>query len=354
MYKKLIVYSLLMLFIMPLPAMASFTDDIKAFEAKYSDIYGTIDPALTAKMESYLEDVVVYVVDNYDAGKSINTQIQNAVASVLLIGDTYKNDLMPFLLEQQANQDQFSSQLTEMQAIVRKEALARIAAQNNSSGSGSGNTGNSGSPGNTGTTVGGSTPTNPVTPLPTETASKFTDLPASHWAKADVEKMVSMGLVKGVSATEFAPERNITRAEFSALLIRALGITPGTQLTGKFTDVPASEWYFSTVNAAAEAGLVSGYTANTFGPNDPVTREQMAVMISRALAYKEKTTTVTDANASLQSFTDKPQISSWALEGVAAAVDKGIIKGRSATQFAPLEKATRAEAAVMILRLYSL
>jgi hypothetical protein len=80
----------------------------------------------------------------------------------------------------------------------------------------------------------------------------------------------------------------------------------------------------------------------------------MAVMISRALTYKGKNPAVNDINAVLQDFTDQPQISAWANEGVAAAVDQGIIKGRSATLFAPLEKATRAEAAVMILRMYNL
>ncbi len=235
MFKKLITCCMLILFVLPLPAMASFADDVAAFEAKYPELYGSIDPAMTAKMEMYLEDVVVYVVNHYDAANDINVQIKNAVASVLLTGETYKNDLMPYLLEQAANQDTYRAQLQEMQAIVRTEALARIAAQSSSGGSSgggggggssAGSSGGSTGSGSSGGTAGGSTAPVPENPVPNPSVSQFTDLPTSHWASADVSKMVEMGLVKGISTTEFAPERNITRAEFSALLIRALGITP--------------------------------------------------------------------------------------------------------------------------------
>lgn len=180
----------------------------------------------------------------------------------------------------------------------------------------------------------------------------FTDL-AGHWAKADVEEMFRLGLVKGVSAIEFAPNRNITRAEFATLLVQAVGLKNGEAGDASYTDVKPDKWYYDIVNLAAKANLVSGY-GDRFGPDDPVTREQMAVMITRALAYKEKGVQLAEGEAAdlLNAFQDKENISSWAGDGVAAAVKAEIVKGRSAGEFAPRATATRAEAAVMILRMY--
>ena len=126
MFKKIMGLCLCLLLILPQSANASFVDDVKAFKEKYPEIYSTIDPALTIKMEIYLQDVVDYVVSKFDAENSLNIQITNAVASVLLTGDTYKYDLLPFLLEQSANRELYQAQLTEMKAIVRKEVLVRL------------------------------------------------------------------------------------------------------------------------------------------------------------------------------------------------------------------------------------
>lgn len=188
----------------------------------------------------------------------------------------------------------------------------------------------------------------------TPSSGTFADL-VGHWAENDINNMVSKGLVKGISPTHFGPDANITRAEFAALLIRALGIPEGSHIMSQFSDVSAGDWYFNTVNTAAQSGLITGYTNSTFGPEDLVTREQMAVMLKRAMTYKQ-ITVISDTNqieSLLDQFQDNPQISAWARDSVATAVDKGIIKGRSSTQFAPTATATRAEAAVMILRAYN-
>lgn len=355
MLKKLSLWCLIFMLILPLPAWGSMADDIQAFEAKYPEIYGTIDQALIDKMESFLEDVVVYVVDNYTEDSSINVQVKNAVASVLLTGDKYENDLLPFMLEQAANREKYEAQLREMSAIVSKEALARIAdSETGNGGTGGGGSGG-GAGGGTGTTPepGGTVPPNTEPTTPTQTADPFEDLPATHWATGDIEKLVELGLMTGVSQTEFAPDRNITRAEFSTLLLRVLGVaTDNSQTSGRYSDVPADAWYYNIVNAAADLGLVNGYEDQTFGPNDPITREQMAVMICRALAYRGSTGTEDQGGGiSLENFSDSQQMSSWALADITSVLRQGIMNGRSATEFAPLENATRAEAAVMILRM---
>lgn len=126
MLKKLLCCCLLIIFIFPSSAEASLTEDVNQFKQRYSSIYDAIDPAIAAKMEPYLQDVVNYVVINYDAEIDINIQIKNAVASVLLTGDTYKYDLLPFLVEQSKNKEIYQAQLTEMKAIVLKEVKVRL------------------------------------------------------------------------------------------------------------------------------------------------------------------------------------------------------------------------------------
>ncbi|MGI6413063.1 MAG: S-layer homology domain-containing protein [Syntrophomonadaceae bacterium] len=195
---------------------------------------------------------------------------------------------------------------------------------------------------------------NPAAEVPV-VESKFVDL-KGHWAEGDIAKMVELGLVKGISDTQFAPDVNITRAEFAALLLRDIGAEQKLHLTGRFYDVPADKWYFNVVNTAAELGLVTGYTDKNFGPDDPVTREQMAVMIKRALVYQGEAEELNTLYAELvlSKFKDRDKIAEWAKDSVAIAVEKGIVKGRTDNEFAPTATATRAEAAVMILRTYNL
>ncbi len=191
------------------------------------------------------------------------------------------------------------------------------------------------------------------TPPAQTPASSFQDI-SQHWARQDIETMVQLKLASGVSPSEFLPERNITRAEFAALLCRALGINPAPQLSGQFNDVYADKWYFSIVNQAASIGLLKGYNPTLFGPEDPVTREQMAVMISNALSYRGQNSSGDSSGTSgdISIFSDQGSISSWARNSIAVARQKGIIKGRDGGIFAPLANATRAEASVMILKMY--
>lgn len=179
----------------------------------------------------------------------------------------------------------------------------------------------------------------------------FTDT-KQHWARADIEKMAALGLISGVAPGIFEPDRNITRAEFSAILLRTLGIEPQSHVTGRFADVLAGEWYFDTINTAASLGLVNGYSASSFAPQEPITREQMAVMIYTALRYQAKDVTETESTESGSVlFADAHLISPWAEVAVASAAKLGLIKGRGNNIFAPQENATRAEASVLLLKL---
>jgi hypothetical protein len=182
----------------------------------------------------------------------------------------------------------------------------------------------------------------------------FTDV-SSHWASEDIAFLASRSIISGYTETDFAPNRTITRAEFAAILTRALGLSsPGEKVN--FSDVQASAWYADAVAAAVNAKLASGYEDDTFRPSNNISREQMAVMIANALNYmqQQNASSSNETERALAGFTDADEISSWARSAVAAAAEAKIISGFSDGSFQPTKNATRAEAAVMIRRLLTI
>nr|WP_256224178.1 S-layer homology domain-containing protein [Paenibacillus sp. 1_12] len=168
-----------------------------------------------------------------------------------------------------------------------------------------------------------------------------------HWAKDDVELLASKLLVKGRTETTFDPQSSISRAEFAAMLVRGLGL--GEDKTNNFKDVSANDWYMGIVGVAAKAGLIEGDESGKFNPNASITREEMAVMINRAMAFVGKKTSG-DVNQ-LNAFKDANSISTWAKDAVAKGVMAGLLNGKSANAFEPSATANRAEAAVLLKRL---
>ncbi|TEB07823.1 Endo-1,4-beta-xylanase A precursor [Pelotomaculum schinkii] len=179
----------------------------------------------------------------------------------------------------------------------------------------------------------------------------FKDI-AGHWAQKEIEFMAAKGYVAGVGDNEFAPEVTVTRAEFAAILVRMTGLTADPGGADRFSDVPAGAWYRGTVGAATNAGLINGTSENSFAPDEPVTREQMAAMIIRLMAKNGLDMTLSDADAAelLGGFNDAADISPWACLPVALVVRDGLMLGRENGQFMPLGNATRAEATVMLYR----
>ncbi|MBP3964963.1 S8 family serine peptidase [Paenibacillus lignilyticus] len=172
----------------------------------------------------------------------------------------------------------------------------------------------------------------------------FADV-TTHWAKKEIELLASTLLLKGTSTSTFSPSSTETRAEFAAMLARALGLEMMDTATA-FADVPADKWYASAVHAVVEAGIVSGRSKDSFAPNATITREEMAVMLAGALKFAGKTS----GSSAQLSFTDKGSIASWAKNAVAQAAGAGILQGNNEGAFAPKANATRAEAAVVLKR----
>lgn len=183
-----------------------------------------------------------------------------------------------------------------------------------------------------------------------EYTRSFTDL-AGHWARGDVERMAARQIARGVGdGSRFDPNGTITRAQFAALLVRALGL-PESQGTSPFTDVAPSAWYAPAVSTAAREGLILG-SDGKFRPDAPVTRQEMAVMIQRASAKHGITPAATDqALAQLNEMADGSAVAPWAREAAALTLAKDWIRGRDGGRFAPTENATRAEATVILKRL---
>ncbi|NOU92450.1 hypothetical protein GC093_04265 [Paenibacillus sp. LMG 31456] len=177
----------------------------------------------------------------------------------------------------------------------------------------------------------------------------FADL-KGHWSQKDVELLASKLVVKGQTDTQFGPDSDITRAEFAALLVRALGLKVDGSAKASIKDIKDGEWYVGVLGTAMKASLMEGFEDGTFRPNAKITREQMAVMISRAMAAAGKVgdSKKTDVTAK---FADGTQIHDWATDAVAKNTAAGIIQGTSENKFMPAQFATRAEATVMLKRL---
>ncbi len=180
---------------------------------------------------------------------------------------------------------------------------------------------------------------------------EFSDV-TNHWAKAAINDMGSRMVVTGVGNNNYDPDRNMTRAEFAAIIIRALGLEPGTGESG-FGDVAAADWYGGYIKTAASYGIIKGYDNGSFGPNDTITREQAMAMIARAMKITGLKVTLTDNEIStlIGTYMDGASASDYAKDGIAACLKTGITSGTSATTISPKADITRAEVAVMVQRL---
>lgn len=182
----------------------------------------------------------------------------------------------------------------------------------------------------------------------TETpAPSFSDIEGSY-AKDAIETLAAMGYMEGVSKDKFAPEAGMTRADFTLLLARIAEAELGKLEQSSFDDISADAYYAAAVEWAAELGIVTGSGDNEFQPEDGVTREQMATMLVRFASVFE--VTLPSVNEPV-AFADEASISAYAKEAVAAAQQAGIISGKEnevGVSFAPQEKATREQTAMMI------
>lgn len=182
-----------------------------------------------------------------------------------------------------------------------------------------------------------------------EAKRSFQDVPESHWAWQAVRALAARQVVEGRTGVGFEPDGPVTRAELTAMLVRALGLQTA-EPPAAFADVAPSAWYADALAAAAKAGLVTGRAAGEFAPEQPVTREELAAMLVRARELK----TGRPAGASpspAQGFVDAAGASPWAADYIGRAEAAGLMQGAGAGRFEPARTTVRAEAAQAVYNL---
>ena len=177
----------------------------------------------------------------------------------------------------------------------------------------------------------------PEEPEEPDMAIKLTDI-KDHWARKNIERLVVSEVVTGYPDGTFKPNNTITRAEFTVMLVKAFNLKISSFMS--FDDT-VDHWAKDFISTAVVFGIANGYDDYTFGPNDPITREQMALMIVKAAGLT--------GDGEETSYLDQKDIAAWARPAVAIAARDGIMKGYPDNTFRPRGRATRAEAVTVIV-----
>ena len=181
--------------------------------------------------------------------------------------------------------------------------------------------------------------------------AKFSDVDASAWYADAVYNAADLGYMTGIKGTDlFMPLADISRAELAQVFANMAGeVTSNIYTPTQFADVDAFAWYAEPVAWASEAGIVTGYDATTFGPQDKASREQVATMLYRYAKAQGKDVSVDDADAALAAYKDGDQVSDWAKTAMAWAVENGIF-GVDTEELYPTENIQRCAVATIAVR----
>jgi hypothetical protein len=175
----------------------------------------------------------------------------------------------------------------------------------------------------------------------------FDDLNDYAWAKKQIELLASKGIIQGTTEIAFAPQEDITRADFILLLVRALELT--AQADSNFDDVKSDDYYYEAVSIAKKLGITNGIDGSHFNPNASITRQDMIVMLNRAMAAAKRDA-AKGTKSDLTVFQDSNDISSYAIDSVSSLVKSHIIEGNNG-KIHPFDHTTRAETSVVLYRL---
>ncbi|MDF9843838.1 MULTISPECIES: endo-1,4-beta-xylanase [unclassified Paenibacillus] len=179
----------------------------------------------------------------------------------------------------------------------------------------------------------------------------FTDIEKLAWAKEGVTALAARGVVQGTAEGSFSPAAPVKRADFITMLVRALELKgTGTAATG-FGDVPAGAYYGSELAIAQQLGIITGYADGTVRPDNPISRQEMMVIAARALAAAGKA--AASSSGSLNAYPDAAQVAGYAADSVSLLVKAGVVAGKNGL-LAPGDTLTRAEAAVIVYRIWGL
>ncbi len=177
--------------------------------------------------------------------------------------------------------------------------------------------------------------------------AKYKDLKDGQWYSEGVAYVIEKGYMGGYDSDTFAPFDNTSRAMIAQVFYNMEKGSLSEALKDLYSDVKTNQWFAGAVGWATGYGVMDGYGNGLFGPNDPVTREQLVTILYR---YAKKKGMDVSKKAELGSYADAGKVGSWALDAMQWAVGSGLISGKTATTLNPADKATRAEIATMIMR----
>jgi endo-1,4-beta-xylanase len=178
----------------------------------------------------------------------------------------------------------------------------------------------------------------------------FGDLQNVPWAQQAIDVMAARNIIQGTSVNSFSPEASIKRADFIALLVRVLELKGTGNNVASFSDVPKLDYYYDELAIAKELGIATGFADDTFRPNSDISRQDMMVLTARALAATGKQI---KASVALNAYLDEASISSYAKNSALLLLKAGIVNGKN-DRIAPNDTLTRAEAAVILYRIWKL
>lgn len=338
------------------------TNEVASYLDKYEDVYGLDSAEMKTEFEA-LNDKTRFssLFDTYkfentsDVVKAVNEATFITILEKSQPGDfvnLFENHqaVIPFSLDKYTSlgaetvayalAGKTVNSMQDLESMIN--AIGAGSGTGSGSGSGSAPSGNGASGfggGGSGSFGGTSTPTVP------QTSSSFTDLSGSDWAKDAIEVLYQKGIVSGVGEGSFEPTRNIKREEFVKIVLSAFGLFDSNYTAADFDDIDSDSWAYPYICKAYQLGIISGVGGKSFGMGSYITRQDMAVIISRAAAAAGKTLEkVKDASE----FADDGNISSYAKDAVGELVGAGIINGFEDGSFRPNDNATRAQSAVMI------
>ena len=177
--------------------------------------------------------------------------------------------------------------------------------------------------------------------------TRFEDINEALWAEKEITKLAELNVLSGYE-NKVRPNDNVTRAEFAKMVAELFKVAKGTG--SKFNDVSEDDWFCDYVGVMNANGLINGFPNGNFQPNDYISRQDSAVILSRCV---DALSIPVYTKNKLPVFDDSNQISDYAVEAVNKLYTYGVISGRSENSFIPNDNITRAETAVMLVRLYS-
>ncbi len=296
-------------------------NDTRTPQIDYITINGTAKVGQTLSAEAVINDLYGNkgnVVYSWSTGSNTNTAVMNSAGNVTVSATVYN--------------------IADVKGETKTKTITV-----SGDGSGGGGDGVVSRPSPSGTSANPSTSNVPPAPSQKPNTGSFSDT-ANHWADKEINQLKALGIVEGDNG-KYYPDDSITRAEFATLIVRAIGLN--TDATLSFKDVNADDWYNNIVSAIVSAGIMNG-ADDGFYPNKNISREEIAKTIVSAYEYASGKVL---SEIGAISYMDSNYISDWAKIYIDKCTSSGLMNGMDDANFAPKSDATRAQAAVLIVRL---